>query len=92
MAEEIITKSRRSRIKDAFIGILVGIVMIIAAIVLIFLNERHGLHTMQSLVEVQRTLIPIPNVPVDQKNNLHVVYVTGLTTTKDTLKDPLLTI
>ncbi|KTD20932.1 Protein of uncharacterised function (DUF1625) [Legionella lansingensis] len=90
MAEEITTKSWGSRIKDAFVGILIGIVMIVVAIILTFWNERHGLHTAQSLVEAQRILISVPNAPIDPKNNLHVVYLSGLATTKDILKDPLL--
>lgn len=90
MVEEIVTKSWGSRIKDAFVGILVGIVLIGGAIILAFWNERHGLHTTQSLIEAQRVLISVPNSPVDPKNNLHVVYLSGVATTKDILKDPLL--
>ncbi|CEK09348.1 TMEM43 family protein [Legionella hackeliae] len=90
MSEEIVTKSWGSRIKDAFIGILGGIVLIIGAIVLAFWNERHGLHTAESLVEAQRSLISVPNSPIDPKNNLHVVYLSGLATTKDILTDPAL--
>ncbi|WED42735.1 TMEM43 family protein [Legionella cardiaca] len=90
MAEEIVTKSWGSRIKDAFLGIFLGIGLIIAAVILIFWNERHGLHTAQSLVEAQKVLIPVSNSPIDPKNNLRVIYLSGLATTKDVLKDPIL--
>lgn len=90
MAEDIVIKSWGSRIKDAFIGIFVGIALIVGAIVLAFWNERHGLHTAQSLVEAQRVLITVPNAPINPKNDLQVVYFSGLATTKDILKDPVL--
>ncbi|OCH99018.1 hypothetical protein A8135_09730 [Legionella jamestowniensis] len=90
MPEEIVTKSWGSRIKDAFLGVVGGILLIVAAIILAFWNESHGLHTAQSLREAQRILISVPNAPVNPQNNLRVVYTSGLATTKDILSDPLL--
>lgn len=90
MPEEITTKSWGSRIKDAFLGIVGGILLIVGAIILAFWNESHGLHTAQSLAEAQRILISVPNSPINPQNNLHVVYLNGLATTKDILSDPAL--
>lgn len=92
MAEEITNISWGTRIKDAFIGILVGIGLIIAAIVLIFWNERHSLHTAQSLQQAQNTLISVPISPVNSDNNLKVIYLSGLATTQDKLTDSLLNV
>lgn len=90
MTEEITTRSWWSRIKDAFVGILIGIGLIIGAIVLIFWNEQHSLHTAQSLEQAHKILISVPSSPINSQNNLKVVYLNGLATTKDQLKDSLL--
>jgi hypothetical protein len=90
MTEEITTRSWWSRIKDAFIGILIGIGLIIGAIALIFWNERHSLHTAQSLEQAHKVLISIPNAPINNQNNLKVVYLSGLATTNDKLEDSTL--
>ncbi len=71
-------------------GILFGILLIIAGIILTFWNEGHGLHTAQSLVEAKQQLISVPTSPIDPKNNLKVVYFSGFANTKDILRDTLL--
>lgn len=90
MTEETTTTSWFTRLKDAFIGILVGIGMIIGAIVLVFWNEGHSLHTAQSLDQTKKAVIAVPNSPLNTQNNLKVVYLSGLATTKDKLEDNLL--
>ncbi|STX27645.1 Protein of uncharacterised function (DUF1625) [Legionella beliardensis] len=90
--QEVTVKSWGSRLKDAFAGILFGFVLIGVAIYLIFWNERHGFNMAQSLAEVKKTLISVPASPIDNKNNLRVVYLTGLATTTEQLKDSLLDI
>lgn len=87
MVEEVVIKSWGSRIKDAFVGILVGIALIGAAIALAFWNERHGLRTAQSLVETEHLIISVPNGPIEPHNNLKVVYFSGMATTQDILHD-----
>lgn len=89
MVQEITTTSWGKRIINAFFGALIGIALIIGAIYLVFWNEAHGLHTAQSLQQAQNILISIPSTPVDPKNNMHVVYLSGLATTDETLNDPL---
>ncbi|WP_298627908.1 TMEM43 family protein [uncultured Legionella sp.] len=90
MTEEITTRSWWSRIKDAFIGIFIGIGLIIGAIVLIFWNERHSLHTAQSLEQTHKILISVPNSPINKENNFKVVYLSGQATTNDQLEDSTL--
>jgi hypothetical protein len=92
MVEEVTTQSWGSRLKDAFVGILIGVLLIAVAVYIIFWNENHGLHTAQSLTEVEKQLLPVSASPIDSKNNLRVVYLTGLATTNDKLKDTVLTI
>ncbi|RUR10403.1 hypothetical protein ELY15_08185 [Legionella sp. km772] len=84
------TISWGTRIKNAFLGIGVGIVLIIAAIILIFWNEKHSLHMAESLQEAQKILVTVPNSPINPQNNSKVVYFTGLATTTDKLIDSTL--
>ncbi|CEG58107.1 TMEM43 family protein [Legionella fallonii] len=90
MTEEITTTSWFTRLKNALIGILVGIALIIGAIVLIFWNEGHSLHTAQSLEQTRKAVTPVAKAPINNQNNLKVVYLSGLATTNDKLVDPLL--
>lgn len=92
MTDEITTKSWGSRLKDAFVGIIVGIALIVGAIVLVFWNENHSLHMAQSLEQTQKKLTTVAIAPIIQSNNLKVVYLTGLATTADKLTDSLLNI
>lgn len=87
MTEEITTRSWGSRLKDAFIGILIGLCLIIGAVVLIFWNERHSLHTAESLEQAQKVVISVPDIPVNNENNLKVIYLNGMATTEDKLTD-----
>ena len=90
MTEEITNTSWLTRLKDAFIGIFVGLGLIIGAIVLVFWNEGHSLHMAQSLDQTKKVLIAAPITPINSQNNLKAVYLSGLATTKDNLTDSLL--
>jgi hypothetical protein len=90
MTEEITTNSWISRLKDAFIGILVGLALIIGAVILIFWNEQSSLHTAQSLAQAKKELISIPSAPINKQNNLKVVYVSGMAATQNKLTDSIL--
>ncbi|MDP1603505.1 MAG: TMEM43 family protein [Legionella sp.] len=92
MVEEVTTQSWGSRLKDAFVGILIGILLVAAAVYIVFWNENHGLHTAQSLTEVEKQLLAVSPSPIDSKNNLRVLYLNGLATTQDKLKDTVLNI
>ena len=69
---------------------MILLALIIGAIILVFWNEGHSLHTAQSLEQAKKILISIPNSPINNQNNLKVVYLSGLATTKDQLSDSLL--
>lgn len=90
MPEEITSQSWGSRLKDAFIGILFGFILIVGAVILMFWNERHSLNTAQSLEQAQKVLISVPNSPVNSQNDLKVIYLSGLANTKENLVDTLL--
>lgn len=88
--QEINQQSWGSRIVSSFFGILIGFLLIIGSFVLIFWNEGHGLHTAKSLQQTLQVVIIVPNKPIQPENNLKVVSVSGLATTEEILRDPLL--
>lgn len=89
MVQEVTTTSWGKRILNSFAGILFGVILILASIFLIFWNEGNGIHTTQSLEQAKSILISIPNTPIDPKNNMRVVYLTGLATTNNILIDKM---
>ena len=92
MVQEVTTTSWGKRIINAFWGMLIGIALIIGAIYLIFWNEGNSLHTAQSLAQTEKVIISIPNAPIDAKNDMHVVYLTGPANTNNVLTDKLFNI
>ncbi|STX50111.1 Protein of uncharacterised function (DUF1625) [Legionella busanensis] len=88
--QEVTVKSWGSRLKDSLAGILLGFILIGIAIYLIFWNENHSLIMARSLSEACKVLISVPPSPIDSKNNLRVIHVSGLATTNNALQDPLL--
>jgi hypothetical protein len=92
MVQEVTSTSWGKRILNALWGILLGIVLIFAAIYLVFWNEGHSLQTAQSLQEVQKIMVSVPSSPIDSKHESHVVYVSGMATTNDRLQDKLFNI
>lgn len=92
MVQEVTTTSWFGRIKNALIGVFVGIILIIAALFLVFWNEGNALHTAQSLEQTESVLISVANAPIDSKNDMRVVYISGLATTENVLKDKIFNI
>lgn len=90
MVQEITKISWGKRIMNAFTGVLFGIIAIFGAFYLIFWNESHGLQKAEALEQTQKNLISVPNTPIDSKNNMQVIYTSGLATTEDILTDKLL--
>ncbi|MGQ3889326.1 TMEM43 family protein [Legionella sp. CNM-1927-20] len=90
--QEVTVKTWGSRLKESLAGILFGFILIIFSIYLIFWNENHSLHMTRSLSEACKVLISVSPSPVDNRNNLRVIYVSGLATTNNKLQDPLLNI
>jgi hypothetical protein len=74
MSEEITSNSWGNRIKDAFIGILIGLALIVGSVVLIFWNESHSLHMAQSLAQTQKELVTVPTTSISSQNNLKVIF------------------
>lgn len=87
MGQVVTTQSWFSRLARSFIGILIGIGMVIGGIVLIFWNENNGLRIAQSLEQAGKTLIVVEASPINPANNDRIVYLTGQAYTQDILED-----
>lgn len=92
MVQEVTTTSWGKRIINAFWGALFGIAVLIGAFFLVFWNEGNSLHTWQSLEQTEKVMVSVPNVPIDPKNELRVIYTSGLAATEDILSDKKLNI
>jgi hypothetical protein len=89
---EVTSDSIFGRIGKSFVGVLVGIVLIIGSIVLLFWNEGRAVATAKSLREGAATVIDVPSDNINPANNSKLVHVTGETAAADSLEDPLFNI
>jgi Transmembrane protein 43 len=89
---EVTSDSIFGRIGKSFVGVLVGIVLIIGSIVLLFWNEGRAVATAKSLREGAATVIDVPSDNINPANTSKLVHVTGETAAADSLEDPLFNI
>src|SRR2546423_2886165 len=90
MANTFTTVSSTSffgRIRDAFLGFIIGPILLIAAVVLIFWNESHSVRVIKSLKEGAAKVVEADEF--DQDNEGELVHVTGDTESDQTLSDPV---
>ncbi len=89
MVQEVTTNSWFKRIISSFVGVLIGIALVIGGAVLVFWNEGNGLGRAQALQQTEAVVITVPTASIDPNNNLRVVHFSGLATTEDELKDKI---
>ncbi len=92
MSDSYSTSSNESwftRIKNAIVGVLIGIIMFIVSFPVLFWNEGRAVRTAQSLAEGSKSVISVSSDKVDSGNEQKLVHLTGLATTKETLKDSI---
>lgn len=90
MADTFTTVSSTSffgRIRDAFLGFIIGPLLLIAAVILIFWNESHSVRVQKSLKEGAAKVVEADEF--DSDNDGELVHATGDTTTEQTLRDPV---
>lgn len=71
------TKSWFSRIAESIVGVLIGIVCIVASAVLLFWNEGRAVTTARSLAEGGKVVIDAAADQVDPANEGKLVHVSG---------------
>ena len=77
------------RIKDSFAGVITGIVLLLAGIVLLFWNEGNNVKNIKTVDELSANYIDIANSPVDPANEGKLVALNGrMKIADDTLSDP----
>jgi hypothetical protein len=86
---EVTSESWFSRIGGAFKGILLGLVLFIAAFPLLFWNEGRAVKTYKTLQEGGGAVISVPADKVDPANEGKLIHLNGKAVTEATLSDPV---
>lgn len=89
---EVSSQSVFGRIGRSFVGMLVGLALLIGSVVLLFWNEGRAVATAKSLREGAATVIDVPSDSINPANDSKLVHVTGETAAADPLEDPLFNI
>ena len=86
--QEVTTTSYGKRVGNSFKGIGGGIIMFIAATVLLWWNEGRAVKTDKMLNEAEGVTEELSTINrIDPDMDGHLVYATGMTTTEDSLSD-----
>ena len=86
---EVTEQSWFSRIGSAFKGIIFGLILFLAAFVLLFWNEGRAVKTYKTLKEGSGAVVSVPANRIDPANQGKLVHVTGKAVTEATLADPV---
>ena len=84
---ETTSQSWFSRIGDAFKGIIVGLALVVAAVVLLWWNEGRTIKTYKSLKEGAAAVVSGDSQKVDAELEGKLVHMTGEAVTEDVLSD-----
>jgi Transmembrane protein 43 len=79
-----------SKLGGAIKGVLIGLVMMIAAFPLLFWNEGRAVKTAKSLDEGRGAVVTAPSDNVNAANEGKLVHMTGRAKTSETVSDPVL--
>ncbi|MEM7300344.1 MAG: TMEM43 family protein [Pseudomonadota bacterium] len=86
---EVTRKSWFSRLKDSVMGTLFGLLLFLAAFVVLFWNEGRAVKTHKSLQEGAGIVVSVTNGSVDSANEGNLIHVSGKAETSAELTDPL---
>jgi transmembrane protein TMEM43 len=89
---EVANQSIFGRIGRSFVGMLVGIALLIGSVVLLFWNEGRAVATAKSLREGAAAVIDVPSDNINSANDAKLVHVTGDTAVVESLEDSLFNI
>lgn len=85
---EVTRRSWFSRVGGSFGGMLFGLLLLVAGIVLLFWNEGRAVTTARSLDEGASIVVSVASNAVDPANEGRLVHLTGTVATDETLTDP----
>ncbi len=84
---ETTSKSWFTRIKEALIKIVIGLILIVASIVLLFWNEGRAINTYRALVEGAGLVVDVDSAAPDTANEGKLVHISGSVTPGGTVED-----
>jgi hypothetical protein len=84
---EVTSQGLGSRLMESIKGVLVGLVMFIAAFPVLFMNEGCAVKTAKGLEEGAKAVVSVKSDKVDTANNAKLVHMTGQAFTDEVLKD-----
>jgi hypothetical protein len=85
---EVTSTSWFTRIKNSLSGILIGILLFIAAFPLLFWNEGNAVKTANSLTEGANAVISLEESKFNPENNQKLIHLQGEIKVQGTLSDP----
>ena len=74
---EITTTSWLGRLKQALTGILVGLILVAASLILLFWNEGRAIATYRALTEGAGSIISVDAAKVDPANDGKLIHIAG---------------
>jgi len=87
MVTEVTRQGYFSRIGNSIMGVLIGIVLSLAAFPVLFWNEGRAVQTAKSLDEGQGAVVSVSADKVDQANEGKLVHISAKAVTDETLTD-----
>lgn len=77
------------RLGQAFMGVLIGLLLFVVSFPLLFWNEGRAVKTAQGLEEGEKKVVSVAADKVDPANQDRLVHISGLATTDQELRDPV---
>ncbi|MGR0481437.1 MAG: TMEM43 family protein [Candidatus Electronema sp. V4] len=85
---EVSRKSWFSRLKEAVKGIIIGLILFIAAFFLLFWNEGRAVKDYKTLKEGAGSVVSAPADQVDPAREGRLIHLSGKAVTEEILRDP----
>jgi hypothetical protein len=86
---EVSTQGYFSRLAGSFVGVLIGIVLLIAGAILLYWNEGRAVDALVALDRGAKQVVAIDADKVEAANDGKLVYLRGDLATRDGARDPL---
>jgi hypothetical protein len=77
-----------SRIGKSIMGVLVGLVLLVVAVVLLFWNEGRAVKTFKTLQEGEGAVVSVEAGEINPDNEGKLIHLSGAAETEETLTDP----
>lgn len=87
-SEKIVTVSWLDRLKQSIGGMVFGLALILAMVVILFWNEGRAVQTARSLAEGAGLVVSVASDTIDSTNEGKLVHVSGPVTTARPVSDP----